>query len=61
MIYIDRNQTAVSLFINFSDQIALKSGLPMGTIQPFSEGVDNNLYTYNPLNDPNDPLPTVRD
>ena len=48
---------AVNMFINFIDETI---GLPMGTIQPFGEG-DNNLYTYDPLNDANDPPPTVRD
>ena len=46
----------VTMFINFIDDT---TGLPMGTIQPFGPG-DNRLYTYDPLNDPNDPPPTVR-
>ena len=50
-------QTAVNMFINFIDE---RTGLPMGTIQPFGVG-DNRLYTYDPLNDVNDPPPTVRD
>ena len=47
------NQKAVHMFINFIDG---KIGLPMGTIQPFGPG-DNNLYAYNPVEDPHDPPP----
>ena len=45
------------MFINFIDE---STALPMGTIQPFGVG-DNRLYTYDPLNDPSDLPPTVRD
>lgn len=49
---------AVNMFINFIDQ-TIATGLPMGTIQYFGSG-DNNLYTYDPVEDADDPPPTVR-